>query len=290
MIFKQLRQFHRIARKHPIAGKRLLETYGRFLSWQIASRLMPHVSMAMDWRYGLRLWLHRSLSAATAQWYFGLSEYEEMNFVLDFLKKDDLFVDVGANVGTFSLLAAGIAEAQTIAIEPSGNAFEWLEKNKQLNNLDDRIETHRVALGSQSGSALLSFESGQQNHILATNETATHEGILIKTLDEILRGRRPILLKIDVEGYEQAVLEGATETLQNPDLQAIIIETMGHSARYGFSETKVDQILRGYGFTPHSYLPDARTMKSLPTFTNHNTIYIRENSFEKKRLELVLPF
>jgi FkbM family methyltransferase len=292
MIFRQFSQFHHIASRHPIAGKRLLYTYGQFVRWQIASRLMPQTAIAMDWYGGIRLWLKRGLSAATAQWYFRLSDYEEMKFILDFLRKDDLFVDVGANIGTFTLLASGITKAQTIAIEPNLEAHDWLKKNIALNELETFVETHRLAVGAKTGFTMLTNKAGQQNHIIEPNQAnqVAHETIMIETLDNLLKGRTPQLMKIDVEGYEQAVLEGATKTLQNVALQAIIIETIGLAKRFGYTESGVDKILRGYGFKPFEYIPQKNKLKSIDTYADRNTIYIRENSFDKTRLVPQLPF
>lgn len=294
MFVQQFKTFHKIATKHPIAGKNLLKTYSRFFKWQIISRLKKDNAIVFEWYNGLKIWVKRGLSSATAQYYFGLSEYEDMRFTLDFLKKDDIFVDIGANVGTFSLLASGVCEAKTLAIEPIFSTFEWLEKNIQLNDLQHLITAKKLAMGENEGQILMTIAHTQQNHVLTnTEENQAHESVTQTTLDAFLAEmhleKSPILLKIDVEGFEQAVVNGATKTLQNPDLQAIIIELMGHSARYGYSEANIDKQLRNFGFLPYTYTPLSKELHFMENFNTHNTIYIRDLNFVKKRLNACAP-
>ena len=66
-----------------------------------------------------------------------LCEFEEMAFVMHFLRPGELFVDVGANVGAFTVLAAGVAGAAVRAFEPNPGTFEMLERNVRLNGLQE---------------------------------------------------------------------------------------------------------------------------------------------------------
>lgn len=90
---------------HPLNRGARLAAIGRVLRWQIASRLMPG-PIALPFVNGTYLFATRGMTGATGNWYCGLHEYEDMSFVMHSLRSGDLFVDVGANIGSYSILAA----------------------------------------------------------------------------------------------------------------------------------------------------------------------------------------
>lgn len=106
----------------------------------------------------------------------------------------------------------------------------------------------------------------------------------INTIDEVLNGKIPSLIKIDVEGYETLVLKGADKTLLNPTLKAIIIELNGSGGRYGFDEKIIHQNFINLGFKPYSYIPFDRKLVEKSTFGDYNTIYIRDLDFVNQRI------
>jgi hypothetical protein len=91
---------------HPMNKGARLAAFARVLRWQIASRLMEG-PIAFPFANGTYLFASRGMTGATGNWYCGLAEYEDMSFVRDILKEGDLFVDIGANIGAYSILAAG---------------------------------------------------------------------------------------------------------------------------------------------------------------------------------------
>ena len=78
----------------------------------------------------------------------GLCEFDEMGFVLHFLRSEDLFVDVGANVGAYTVLASGVIGARTIAFEPNPSTFKYLERNIAENGSGTRARGINAALGA----------------------------------------------------------------------------------------------------------------------------------------------
>ena len=69
----------------------------------------------------------KGMTSASSAWYCGLYEFEEMNFLFDYLKPGSLFVDIGANIGVYSIVAAS-KKAKVIAIEPISSSFNILKE------------------------------------------------------------------------------------------------------------------------------------------------------------------
>ena len=96
-------------------------------------------------------------------------------------------------------------------------------------------------------------------------------------LDAVLQGQSPALIKIDVEGFETAVLAGAEQALADPGLLAVIMELNGGGARYGFDEDALHRDLSGRGFETFRYRPFERALESLQGARSGsgNTLYVR---------------
>jgi hypothetical protein len=103
---KNLFRLVRFVWNHPMNRSARLAALGRVIRWQLASRLVLG-PIALPFINGTYLFATRGMTGATGNWYCGLHEYEDMPFVLHNLKSGDLFVDVGANIGSYSILAAG---------------------------------------------------------------------------------------------------------------------------------------------------------------------------------------
>ena len=84
------------------------------------------------------------MTGATGNIYTGLHEFQEMSFLLHMLRHDDLFVDVGANIGSYTVLASAVIGAKSISIEPIPNAFRNLMQNIILNDIKVRVTAHNM--------------------------------------------------------------------------------------------------------------------------------------------------
>ena len=122
------------------------------------------------------------------------------------------------------------------------------------------------------------------NHVATAENTDTIE-VPVETLDDLLLGQvAPVLMKIDVEGFETEVISGALKTLNNSGLKAIIIELNGSGSRYGYNELEIHNTLLKCGFETFQYDPKKRKLTHLDKFGNLNTIYIRDLDFVQHRL------
>jgi len=110
----------------------------------------------------------------------------------------------------------------------------------------------------------------------------------VTSLDTALHGESPSLIKIDVEGFETPVLEGAQEILKSQALHAVIMELNGSGSRYGFNESKILDLMFRHGFRTYSYNPLSRTLISLEgkNINSGNTLFIRNKPFVEERLSV----
>ncbi len=272
---------------HPLSQGRRLKTLSRFLRWQVGARLVPG-PVACEIANGACLLVRPGMTGATGNLYVGLHEFEDMAFVLHFLRQGDLFVDVGANIGSYTVLAAAGAKAQCVAFEPGAAAFGWLERNLRLNGVSARVELHPSAVGARVGTVELSRGGDTVNHVVM--EPAAEEGatdrVPLTTLDGVLAGRVPILLKIDVEGFETEVLKGAVQTLAAPGLRALLMELNGSGRRYGYADGDLRHRLEALGFEECAYQPFERRL--LPRGEGRagaaNSLFVRDRAWVEGRL------
>lgn len=259
------------------------------LRWQVGGRLtgMPAV---MPFVPPTRLLVHRGLSSATANLYAGLTDFAEMGFVLHLLRPGDLMGDIGANIGVYTVLAAGVAGAEVAAVEPSPTALRHLWDNIRLNDLGGRVTVHPVALGEGEGSLRLSARLGAANRVLLAGEGEAAEAVPATTLDRLFADRAPILLKLDVEGYELRILSGGAAVLARPGLRAVLLETAGHGERYGEGVAALDRLLRGQGFAPFDYDPERRALTAREGPGHPNSLYLRDGGDLRRRLSDAPPF
>jgi FkbM family methyltransferase len=129
----------------------------------------------------------------------------------------DVFVDVGANIGSYSIWA-GEHGAEVIALEPATDTFALLDENVALNQYP--IATLRAAAGASCGVAR--FTSGRDcvNHL----DPEGPVDVAMVTVDSIIQGRTIAGMKIDVEGYEIEVLRGCEEALSERRIKLIQLE------------------------------------------------------------------
>jgi len=185
-----------------------------------------------------------------------IEERPVLDHLVSNLRPDDVFYDVGANIGLYSLLVADVVNRPVIAFEPHPTNADRLEENGDLNDAD--ISILRCALADSAGEAELAValdKVGSAGHTLVPDETSGHGSITISKVrgDELITRRglpHPTVLKIDVEGGEQGVLDGLEATLSRPDCRLVYCET--HAERLkkqGSSVADVRATLESHGFT-----------------------------------------
>jgi FkbM family methyltransferase len=282
-IANTVRVFNEI-RTHPMLKSRVA-AYGRWARWQLRSRLAAG-PIIVPFVNGTKLSVRAGMHGATKNIYLGLDEYRAMTFVAHFLRPGELFADVGANVGTFTVLASGVVGARTKAFEPSPDAANDLRANIGLNRLESLVEVRAIALGDTAGEIGFTTGLGPMNHVLRDAESS--QQVQTSTLDAEFPVA-PTLLKLDAEGFEGAILEGGRRTLASPALLALVVEITEHCQRYGVTPSELfDRIVR-FGFVPVHYDPLLRRLTPRSTSGSRwseeqTTIFVRNVDAVTERL------
>lgn len=275
--------------QHPLTQKDKIGALRRYFLFHILGWLSPS-PILYPYVGKVVFFAKPGMAGIVGNIYMGLDDFEEQGFLMHLLTPNDLFADVGANVGSYTLLASGVCGAASIAIEPIPNTFENLMSNIKVNNLQALVKTFNVGIGSRRGKLLFTNNYDVMNKVVSENHNLTdpeHTTLVeVIPLDELLKNHPPLLLKIDVEGYEQEVISGANEILQNSTLRAVIIELSALKNTHGFSYEKTNDLLINNGFAPYAYDPFNRTLEKLSKFNQEkfNTLYLRDIEWVKNRV------
>lgn len=270
---------------HPLASKRKSFAIRRFINWQLGQRIFPSPVVYTLVENSVVV-VQKGMTGATGNIYTGLLEFGEMAFVLHILREQDLFADIGANVGVYSILASVNAGAKSIAIEPVPHTFSYLMRNIRINDAADKIVPKQIGIGNERGEIFFTSDMDTVNHVLTEEEKASKVPavkVAVHTIDETFEDVCPTLIKMDVEGFEWPALQGAKNIFKNHDLKAIIIEINGSGLRYGISDDDIHSFLVSNGFNPYEYNPFERSIKELQKYGPYNTIYIRDIEWARQR-------
>jgi FkbM family methyltransferase len=205
----------------------------------------------------LRLDLRESLQR---DFLFGLYDQRELALMRRFLEPGGDMVDVGAHVGMYAV-AAGLVlrgRGRVLAFEPNPEARRQLQQNLELNACDN-VEVLPVAVAAQAGEALLHVPATRDPSFSSLGGGRFAEGEPVRvpttTLDEAVmsRGLSPAFVKIDVEGAELGVLDGAERTFaERPvllaevgDASAGAVEERLHALGYEAYQVRRTGLRRG---------------------------------------------
>lgn len=196
----------------------------------------------------------------------GTFEPDETRLIQSFAAPGKVYVDVGANYGFFVCVARQRG-AHVVAVEPMHQNLELLYRNVGANGWDD-IEVLPVGLSTKPGIATL--YGGGTGASLVNNWSGTSgvwkSTIALSTLDAMLSDRyidREMLIKIDVEGFELQVLEGAARTLARTPAPLWLVEivlTEHHPAGLNPAFRDVFELFWSAGYTPYTLGADERVV------------------------------
>ena len=175
----------------------------------------------------------------------------------DIIQKGMVVLDVGANIGYFTLIAAKLVgeEGKVFAFEPEPYNFDLLVKNIKLNGYHHVIPTQK-AISDKNGRATLFLDKTQWGqHSLSRGNVTNFSGnsveVEVQTLDDFLKdfGHRVDFAKIDVQGAESAVIQGMRQIIENNKNLKLVVQFSPEELRgFGSSPEEFLNRLTGYGF------------------------------------------
>jgi FkbM family methyltransferase len=227
--------------------------------WRLHEQRRLANPITVRWYDGLKLRLYLGNDLSKCIYVGGAFEPNEFAFLGELLRPGMTFVDVGANDGVYTLFAARRVSpgGRVVAFEPSGREYDRLVANISLNRLDN-VEALRAAVSDRDGEGTIAVAGyGHEGlntlgHAVANEqvETIGHERVELVRLDSVLSARlsRLDVLKIDAEGAELQVLEGAQETLERfrPVMQLEVQEAA--LARQGASRDSLVELVTRAGY------------------------------------------
>jgi FkbM family methyltransferase len=237
----------------PAAGR-----FVRSVAYRLADRFFANGTGVRDVVLGgVRLRLNVG-EWTTSGYYFANVPYEPatVEYLASNVGAGDVFVDVGANSGYFTLIAAGLVgpHGRVVAFEPNPAVRRRLEQNVHRNGFDTRVEIAGCALSDRNADRVKLFIpehdgfatlAPEQTHASSYLARAAAIDVTTRTFDDWLASssiETVSLMKIDVEGAEMAVLDGMRGALASGRVRRLILETAADSAAH--------RLLVAQGFRP----------------------------------------
>lgn len=139
----------------------------------------------------------------------------------------DVFYDVGANIGLYSVFASLIMGCRTYAFEPESTNFALLNRNIFFNKLSDQLTAYGIGIGDKTAIDVLSLsrmDVGGSGHSLGGNKNSFQQGCITYSIDDLIAMGMPTPthIKVDIDGLEPLVIQGAAKTI--PKIKSLLIE------------------------------------------------------------------
>lgn len=193
----------------------------------------------------------------------GSNNYEYTSVFTKLIMKVNTFVDIGANLGYYSILGAKLNQQLRInAFEPSVGLMNYLKENVNINGVENRINLHLLALSDQKGEIdffekrnnkypNISNLSGEHNIGTKQNFKSITTKIQSQTLDDFVQEKDITsidLIKVDTEGCEDVILKASKNTIN--ELKPIIIcETL-----FNVIENELEAIMLEHGYEFYNFM------------------------------------
>lgn len=238
---------------HPIRKFNTFLPFKRFVFWQLLT-LFYRGHILYNWIFGIKILVRKGDYGFTGNIYTVLEDFNDMIFLLKIVNKNDIFIDVGANVGSYTLLITGYTNCKTISFEPTPSTFKLLNKNVLINDFYNNITLRNLALGETNGKLRFNASLNTENHIIPNHVDSDHFiYVSVSTLNEEVKRNKNLILKIDTEGYELNVLKGSSSLLSQGSFIAIILEVNTKCNVYKTSYSDIKNYLFEFNYLPVSY-------------------------------------
>lgn len=179
-------------------------------------------------------------------------EPEVWPHILNEIEPGDVIADVGASIGLYTVAMARRTGEKGIiyAFEPDPETVNFLQRNIRLNDLEARVQVWSAAVADKPGFVQFVDGRGTESHIAAADAKHARQ-VEAVTLDSVFAGEQLDFLKIDVEGFEEAVLKGGSgllsDTRRSP--RAIFVEVHPYAwPTFGASSESLLGLLATHGY------------------------------------------
>ena len=276
-------KFLKIIINHPLNVNNKFESLLRFFSFNLKKILKKKI--IFSWVEESKLIYDNTKIEKLSQrqiklnYYLGMAECKDMIFLIHCLKKDDIFIDCGANLGLYTILASKVIGSDTIAFEPHPETVKKFVSLLNINNITSKVKIIPKAVGDKIDKANFSNRNDALRRKIIQEKNYEKDNVIqvgMTTLDYELKDiRKDFIIKMDLEGYEYNALKGALSILQYKNLKAIIIEINKDK------HNSINQLLYTFNFFPIEYYPQKRQIKISEENSENklNLIFIRD--FEK---------
>ena len=200
--------------------------------------------------------------------YTEVFENTELEFVRHYLRRGDVFVDIGANIGLFTVIAAHVVKesGQVFAIEPVESTFLRLCENLKLNRFANVVAL-RLAIGHETGTmqmqtSLEGFDAFNTFGVPSRGDKFMPVNVKVSTLDQLVEEhslmRSATLIKIDVEGWELRVVEGGRSLFESLDAPTLLVEFTDENAKGAGSNChELYRYIESFGYSFYVYDSDS---------------------------------
>lgn len=214
----------------------------------------------------------------------GLYDYNNMRLLQLVLRDGGVFFDVGANIGSYTLVASEQSRATVYSFEPHPTTRRLLEQNIRLNNRQN-VRLFPMALGETNGTAWLGDRPGAADNAICKDDPSRSILVRIRRGEDVCAEElvRPSVMKIDVEGHELAVLSGFGRVLDTLDL--LQVETIGLSGSREQEDVAVGRLLTVHNMIGPLWCDfEARTLSSHRPRRYQDSLYLSDRfRFELER-------
>lgn len=263
---------------HPLNKNNRLFSVIKFIIWQLFNKVYKS-KVIIPWVDDTKLIVSKGEAGVTGNLYCGLMEYQDMGFILHFIRSSDLFFDIGANLGVYSVLASGVKGCKSFAFEPIPKTFQKLVEQIKINRLEELVHCINKGISNKNDFLEFTTEFDCMNRVvknIKNNSVETINAEVIK-LDDYHKVDSPTIVKIDVEGYEKFVFDGGKSFFSSPNVLAIIVETNGSGNLYGINDTDLHKQILSFGLFPIIYdIFSRKIIKSNSFNKDANTVYVRD--------------
>jgi FkbM family methyltransferase len=168
--------------------------------------------------------------------------------------------------------------------------YEKLCDNVRLNNLCRQVDCRKIGVGKEAGKLRFTKTQGPENRVLQSDIQGGGIDVPVTTLDNLIKEEdltdEVLVVKVDVEGWEAAVIEGGTTVLSRTPPTALLLELDGSGEKYGFDDDAVHDDLLGKGYIPVAYDPHrCQISPRRQRQGDGNTLYVNNVDLFAQRVE-----